>query len=117
MRTTPLNQGYRVRSPLPTDAQAVLALLVARDIADVGAPGITLEDLQDEWCGAEFDLSADARVVETADGRIVGYAAMSREVTMVVIVAPDHEGRGVGSALRGWAEQRDRARGTARHRQ
>ena len=61
--------------------------------------------------------SADARVVETADGRIVGYAAMSREVTMVVVVAPDDEGRGLGSRLRGWAEQRDRARGSARHRQ
>ena len=36
---------------------------------------------------------------------------------MLVVVAPDHEGRGVGSCLRVWAEQRDRARGTGRHRQ
>jgi hypothetical protein len=47
----------------------------------------------DEWRGADFDLGADARVAETADGRIVGYAAMSREVTALVVVAPDHEGR------------------------
>ena len=107
----------RLLTPRQTDAQAVLALLVARDRADIGAPDITLGDLQDEWRGADFELAADARVAATADGRIVGYAAMSREVTMLVVVAPDHEGRGVGSLLRVWAEQRDRARGSTRHRQ
>lgn len=115
MRTRLLHQAYRLRSQLPTDAQAVLALLVAREEADIGAPDITLEDLRDQWRDADFELAADARVAETADGRIVGYAAMSREVTMLVVVAPDHEGRGVGSRLRVWAEQRDRVRGSARH--
>ena len=117
MRSSLLQAGHRLRSPLPPDAQAVLALLVARDEADIGALEVTLGDLLDEWRGADFDLGADARVAETADGRIVGYAAMSREVTMLVVVAPDHEGRGIGSRLRVWAEQRDQERGSARHRQ
>jgi mycothiol synthase len=95
----------------------VLTLRVARDIADVGAPDITLETLHEEWSRSDFDVAADARVVETADGRIVGYAAMSREVTMLVVVAPDHVGRGIGSVLRRWAEERDRARGSACHSQ
>jgi GNAT superfamily N-acetyltransferase len=116
MRATVAHPAYRLRSPRPSDAEAVLAVLVARDIADISAPDVTLEDLRDGWCSAEFDLSADARVVETADGRIAGYAAMSREVTMVV-VAPEHEGGGLGSRLREWAEHRDRARGSVRHRQ
>jgi mycothiol synthase len=107
----------RFRSPLPADAQAVLTLLVERDIADIGTPDITLESLHEEWSRGDFDLAADARVVEAADRRIVGYAAMSREVTMLVVVATDHEGRGIGSRLRRWAEQRDRARGSARHSQ
>jgi ribosomal protein S18 acetylase RimI-like enzyme len=70
MRATIHDPGYRLRSADPTDAEAVLALLVTRDIADAGAPEITLEDLHGEWRGAEFDLSADARVVETADARM-----------------------------------------------
>ena len=107
----------RLRSPLLADADAVLTLRVARDIADVGAPDITLEDVHEEWSRGDFDLAADARVVEAPDGRIVGYAAMSGEVTMLVVVAPDHEGRGIGSLLRCWAEQRDRARGSACHSQ
>lgn len=107
----------RFRSPLLADGQAVLALLVERDIADIGAPDITLESLYEEWSRSDFDLAADARVVEAEDRRIVGYAAMSREVTMLIVVAPDHEGRGIGSRLRRWAEQRDSARGSARHSQ
>lgn len=110
-------EAYRLRAPRPADAGAVLCLLVARDVADLGAPDITLEDLHDEWRSAEFDLSADARVVEAADGRIVGYASMRREVTVAVVVAPEHEGQGIGTCLREWAEPRDRARGSARHRQ
>jgi len=117
MRPSRLGAGHRLRAPRPTDAEEVLALLVARDRADIGAPDTTLENLRDEWRGAGFELAADARVAATADGRIVGYAAMSREVTMLVVVAPDHEGRGVGSLLRVWAEQRDYARGSTRHRQ
>jgi mycothiol synthase len=95
----------------------VLALLAERDIADIGSSDITLEDLHDEWSRADFDLSADARVVEAEDGRIVGYAAISRPVTFLVVVAPDHEGQGVGTRLRHWAERRDGALGTACHRQ
>lgn len=115
-RGTSVNH-VRLRSPVRADAQAVLTLLVERDIADVGAPDITLDGLHDDWCRSDFDLAADARVVEAADGRIVGYAAMSREVTMLVVVAPDHEGRGIGSRLRRWAEGRDRAGGSACHSQ
>ena len=111
------SQAMTFRSPSLTDAQAVLALLVERDILDIGAPDITLEDLREEWCRRDFDLSADARVVDAADGRIVGYAAMTRPVTVIVVVAPDHEGRGIGSRLRHWAEERDRARGSSHHRQ
>ena len=56
-------------------------------------------------------------MVEAEDRRIVGYAAMSRELTMLAVVAPDHEGRGIGSRLLRWAEQRDSARGSTRHSQ
>jgi mycothiol synthase len=100
------------RPPVPEDAPAVLGLIVACDIADLGVPDYTLEDLHDDWRRSDFDLTADARVVEAGDGRIVGYAAAIRPGTLAV-VASDHERRGVGTRLLEFVEQRDRDR----HRQ
>ncbi len=110
------DERYRLRSPVGADAEAVVAVLAERDIADIGTPDITLGDIRDEWSRGDFDLPADARVAEAAGGRIVGYAAMTPPMIMVV-VAPDHEGQGIGTRLRRWAEQRDRTRGSVRHRQ
>jgi hypothetical protein len=106
----------RLRAARVTDGDAVVALLVKRDIADHRAPDITLEDVHDQWRRSDFDLSADARMAETADGQIVGYAAMT-DPMILVVVAADQERRGIGSRLRRWAEGGDRARGSARHHQ
>jgi len=108
--------AMRLRAPLPDDAPAVLALLVARDIADLGTPDHTLEDLLDDWREAEFSLTADALVVELDDTRIAGYGAVRRTGTLAV-VAPELEGRGIGARVLQWAEQREREHGRARHRQ
>ncbi len=104
------------RAPELEDAPAVLAVLVARDIADLGAPDFTLEDLLDAWGATEFELGADALVAVGDDEQIVGYAAITGAVTYAV-VAPGHEGRGVGARLLSWAERRDRELGRSRHRQ
>ena len=47
--------------------------MIAGDIADIGEPDYTLEDLHDEWGARDFDLARDAVVVEERR-RIVGYA-------------------------------------------
>lgn len=86
----------RLRAPAIDDASAVLEVLVARDIADIGVPDYVLEDLLDEWRASELDLAADSRVVEL-DGRIVAYA-MARGPGTLVAVAPGYEGRGIGRA-------------------
>jgi mycothiol synthase len=106
---------FRVRPPTLADASAVLSLLVARDVADLGAPDITLQDLQDQWRGSEIDLRSDARVIE-AGGEIIGYAMVHRRGAMAV-VSPDHEGRGIGTRLRTWVELRDRQLDRDAHRQ
>lgn len=106
----------RFRAPVLGDASAVLAVLVARDIADLGAPDYTLEDLLGAWRATEFDLAADALVAVTRDARIVGYAAISGHGTYA-LVDPDYEGRGIGTRLLDWAERRDRELGRERHRQ
>ncbi len=106
----------RLRAPVFDDAPAVLAVLVARDLADLGVPDITLEDLLDEWGGSDLDLAADVRVVDAGDGHIVGYVIVRRPGTLAV-VHPAHEGRGVGTRLLAWAEARDRDRGRHVYRQ
>jgi mycothiol synthase len=106
----------RFRAPAQADVAAVLAVFEARDTADLGEVEQTLDALRDEWGSSEFDLGQDARVVEDLDGRIVAYAAIRRMGTLVV-VAPEREGRGIGSRLLEWTERRDRARGRDLHRQ
>lgn len=100
----------RLRAPVIDDAPAVLAVLVARDLADLGVPDSTLEDLLDEWRGSDVNLAADLRVADSGDGHIVGYVAVRRPGTLAV-VHPDHEGQGIGTRLLSWAESRDRDRG------
>jgi mycothiol synthase len=106
----------RYRGPVPADAPAVLAVSHARDIADLGEAEHTLEELLDEWRSSDLDLERDARVVEDPYGGIVAYAMVSRRGTLV-FVAPDHEGRGIGSCLLEWAERRELERGRDVHRQ
>jgi mycothiol synthase len=106
----------RLRAPVPDDAPAVLAVMVARDMADLGAPDYTLEDLRDEWSLSEFNLATDAVVVEADDERIVGYAIV-RSPGAFAVIAPQDEGQGIGALLLPWAERRERELGHDRHRQ
>ncbi len=105
----------RPRAPAPNDVQGVLAVLVARDLADLGVAQFTLADLEHDWRGSKLDLAASTLVVEDG-GRIVAYAAVRRPGTLAA-VAPDQEGRGIGAGLLRWAEQRERELGRERHRQ
>jgi mycothiol synthase len=106
----------RFRAPALDDAMAVIDVLRARDIADLGLADHTLDELHDEWRETGFDLASDALVAETETGLIVGYAAVITPGIQAA-VAPKHEGQGIGTRLLKWGEQRDRERGRVRHRQ
>ena len=106
----------RVRAPEPGDARAVLDLIVARDIADLGRPDYTLEDVQADWAAPGVDPALDAWLVEDGDEPL-GYALLDDRGAALVTVPPASEGRGVGTALREAAEARAIARGEALVRQ
>ena len=93
----------------------MLAVLIARDIVDLGAPDYSLQDLLDEWGESSFDLERDAIVCEAGEGEIVAYASVRRPAGYAA-VAPGHEGRGIGHSLLSWSEQRQRELGWERHR-
>jgi mycothiol synthase len=94
----------------------VLRVLLARDMADVGHPDFTIEDLHADWATPGLDLELDARVVEQPDGEIVASSLLLGDDALI-FVHPDACGRGIGTALREHAEQRARERGTAVLRQ
>jgi mycothiol synthase len=69
--------------------------------------------LQHEWEDPEFDLERDAFVVETGDGRIVGYESfynLHEHATLEMdgYVHPDFKGRGIGTLLLRMVEARAR---------
>jgi mycothiol synthase len=105
-----------LRAPQPDDADAVLELIVARDIADIGHPDYTLEDVRADWSAPGFDPANDAWLVADA-GRLLGYALLDDRGAALVTVPPQHEGRGVGTRLREAAEARAIERGEALVRQ
>src|SRR5215207_9046924 len=105
----------RLRPPRDGDADAVLELIVARDIADLGMPDFTIEDLRADWARPGLSLEHDARVA-ARDGSIRGYAILLGD-DAVVMVHPEAEGEGDGTVLRRWAEARAAERGTTVLRQ
>jgi mycothiol synthase len=107
-----------MRPPSSSDAPAVLELLLARDVADFGLPDYTLEDLRDEWDDGAIDLTRDAVVIDDPQDaqRLVAYGIL-RHNEVLAAVRPDAEGRGLGGALLGWAEEAERTRGRTCHRQ
>ena len=59
--------AMELRPPVPEDAPAVLELIVARDVADLGRPDYTLEDVRADWSAPGID--ARARRVARRGGR------------------------------------------------
>ena len=105
----------RVRPPGEGDAESVLRVIVARDVADLGVPDFTLDDLRADWATPGLALEHDVRVADTG-GEIRGYAILLGD-DAVVVVHPEAEGQGTGTVLRRWAEARASERGTAVLRQ
>jgi mycothiol synthase len=94
----------RLRPPRPEEAEAVAALVIAGDIADVGEADYSVGALRDEWAASNFSLERDAVVAEDG-GELVGYAAL-RDHDALAVVRPEREGEGIGTALLDWCEAR-----------
>jgi len=108
-----LPPGFLLRRPELADAEGIVALLVAGDIADLGRPDSTLEDLQADWTHPRFDRSRDTWIVVAPDRAIVGYAwAWDRvphiDVQADVHVLPEHRGKGIEEVLLDLLEGRGR---------
>ena len=106
----------RTRPATPEDAETAANMVIADDIAAMGEPDYTLEDLHDEWGEADFDLAKDSLVVEDDGATIIAYAHF-RAGDLLAVVDPHREGEGAGTRILEWAYERARQRGEDRIRQ
>ncbi len=111
-KTTTGKFNYHLRQVTLEDLTAVVALLNTCAIDQTGAPNTNESLIKSEWTGPNFDLQKSVRVAETDQGEIVGYIEVWDTDALPVAswvwarVHPEFEGRGIGTSLMTWAEQR-----------
>jgi mycothiol synthase len=112
--TDSLPFGYVFRPPIMADAQGVADLIAARDVADFGSTDSSAEEVQNYWEAPRFDLQQDARILVAPDGVIAGYEEVyprsAERLEFDGYVHPREAGRGFGTWLLRWAEERARQR-------
>jgi len=105
-----LPPGFILRPPVMAEAQGVADLIAARDIADYGSTDANAEEVQNYWKAPRFDLAQDARIIVAPDGLIVGYEEIcprsDQRLDYDGYVHPREAGRGFGTLLLRWAEER-----------
>ncbi|MEV4704132.1 GNAT family N-acetyltransferase [Actinoplanes sp. NPDC049316] len=71
---TALPAGWRTRRPTLDDVPEILALARASDMAAVGEPDFTADDVREALTGPNTDMSRDCWVALDPDGAILGWA-------------------------------------------
>jgi mycothiol synthase len=115
LSTTTLSAGLTLRPLRWTDVDAVAKLIydVCEADGDVTV-ATTAEELESAWKSEGFDVEHDAFVMETQDGRIVGYEEFSHPADVYHdldadgYVHPQFKGLGIGMAMLHAVEARAR---------
>jgi len=111
---TILDPIFNVRPVQWSDLEAVAKLIYDVCEADGDTTvAVTPQELKHEWQTPGFNLERDAFVIETSDGRIVGYEEFFNEYEHAKLrtdgyVHPGFKGRGIGTTLMRLIEQRAR---------
>ena len=109
-----LDPSLRLRPVQWSDLEAVTQLIydVCESDGDA-AVAVTADELKHEWETPGFALEKDAYLVQTGDGRIVGFEEFNDQYEHAILhadgyVHPDFKGRGIGTALLRVVERRAR---------
>jgi len=105
-----LPDGLASRSLTLDDAAAVVELIAAEEIVDLGEPEMTLEEVVADWQRPKHDLASSTLGVFDGD-ELVGYADVSAGDVAYAAVLPEQQGRGVGTAIAHWVQATARAAG------
>ncbi len=109
--TSLLASDTLARAPKPEDAQSILDLIVASDVASVGQSNFELRSLLNDWGAPDFDLTKDAQVIVTAQGVIIGYALIydvndKGRIQFDSYRHPQYANQGIDSVLLRWVASR-----------
>lgn len=113
-QTTLLDSNLKLRNTTWADVHAAADLIYTVCEADGDVTvAVTPESLEHAWHEEGYNPETDAFIVETDDGRIVGYEELSNEKAFAHFSAdgyvhPEFKGRGIGTALLTRAEKRIR---------
>lgn len=110
MKTT-LNPQYQTRPFSLNLAKETVDLFNANSMAIIGEKTESVDDMISEWQTPGFHPEEDALLVTTGDDQVVGYAEVYQLKPFVRlynfgVVHPAHTGRGMGSFLLDWMEER-----------
>ncbi|QDC25053.1 GNAT family N-acetyltransferase [Georgenia yuyongxinii] len=100
-----LPHGLTQRPLTLVDAAAVTAIMAAEELRNTGEVAIEEADVVADWQRPSFDIAS--RTVGVLDGdRLVGYAELSGRDRAHAAVDPTHHGRGIGTFLARWLQDR-----------
>jgi mycothiol synthase len=107
-----LPNGLTARPLALSDSRAVYDVMAAQELADIGMVEIEEADIVGDWSRPSFDVTTQAVGVLDGD-RMVAYAEFAQPDRGDAAVHPDHRGRGIGTALAGWMQEKGRALGAS----
>jgi mycothiol synthase len=112
--TSSLPEGYSIRPAKMEDLEEAVAVFNATSRSLIGVEKYPIDVIRMEWQEPGFNQETDARVVTSAQGKIVAYGEVwdvsdpHVDVYCWGRVHPDYTGIGLGSALLAWQEERAR---------
>jgi mycothiol synthase len=105
-----LPEGYLARPLTAADAAAVTAVMAAQELHDVGEVVIEEADIVADWQRPGYDVSQHA-VGILRDDTLVAYSEHTYDDRGDAAVHPDHRGRGLGTQLARWMQEKAREHG------
>jgi len=102
---------WTTRPASSNDLDAIVALRNTSAMDSIGEPITAGHWQRRHWAVSGIDLALDSLVMETPDGRLVGYGELTSEFSNTLhtfsgAVHPNYRGQGIGRTLVDWAESR-----------
>jgi mycothiol synthase len=99
------------RPLVPSDARAVYEVMATQEQHDIGDVAIEEADIVGGWQRPSFDVSAST--IGFFDGdRLVGYGEVGGAWNGDAAVHPDYRGRGIGTRIAQWMQDKARSNGS-----